>query len=67
MTESSDTPSTDPVTRYGQLTTQLRELEGKTDPASRRLFEELIDELICVDMTLQPYRQRKPPKPGGPS
>jgi len=46
-----------PVSRYGQITEELRELEHKTDPESRARFNELIDQLMCADMALQPYRK----------
>ena len=49
-------PALDPVNRYSQITSQLHELEGKTDPESRRLYSDLIDELMCVDWAIQPSR-----------
>lgn len=56
----------DPVSRYGEITRELRELEHKTDPESRHRFMVLIEQLMCADMALQPYRKamgRKQPDP----
>jgi len=50
-------PALDAAERYWQITAQLRELEGKNDPESRSLFADLLDELMCVDWSVQPARQ----------
>ena len=39
------------------LNAELTALEGKTDPASRERFAELLDELINLDMAMGPTRK----------
>ena len=43
--------------RWAELTLELRALEGKDDEQSHALREELLDELMGVDMALQPSRR----------
>ncbi len=39
------------------LNAELTALEGKTDPASRERFAELLDELLNLDMAMGPVRR----------
>ena len=65
---SSDEPrdaAPSPATRWGQINDELRRLEGREDPESRARFHELLDELMCADMALQPERQAMCRRQGG--
>ena len=65
--EASEEPgarSTSPGARWGEINDELHRLKDRTDPESRARFEELIDELMCVDMSLQPYRKAMGRKQG---
>lgn len=62
--EDPKLPATTPGARWGEITEELHRLEGRADPESRARFAELLDELMCVDMSLQPYRKAMGRKQG---
>ena len=55
--DEPEVPATTPASRWSEINAELRRLEGREDPESRARFSELLDELMCADMSLQPYRK----------
>jgi hypothetical protein len=45
------------VQSWGEITIELRKLEGKTDPQSLERYDEFVEQLMCADMALSPVKE----------
>lgn len=44
------------ASRWSEIDSELKSLEGKSDAASRDRYDELLEALMCADMALKPVK-----------
>jgi hypothetical protein len=56
MKKTKTTSSTPAVSRWTEINHELKQLDRKLDQESRTRFNNLLEELMCADMALKPYK-----------